>query len=889
MRSTAKTHALRLPKFNKQLTIGPRGARLVGATAALAAMLAAPWAAAQEAEQGGVLEEIIVTGTKRAASQQDTPIAISTLTANDIARTYGNDIRAVGDLSPNVNLTLQTGFNALAGGIRGTGTISILTTQDPSVGILIDEFALNHVQTQFVELFDLEQVEIYRGPQGTLFGKNSTGGTIAVTSKRPNLDEMGATVQVSYGGYDGGSDNLKAQVGIDIPIIEGQLGFRFAGSLTDEQGFYTNDKDTATFPNSPLYVGAGITPDLLPPELGLVTTGAGERLSGKDVLAAKSKLLWQPNDRYEAYFIWEIVRDDSDSPASINETPAGEGFLLELLGFPGIHAAGHDDPFSTGVTQQGNGINIRDGHRVDVDGYYLTQSMAFDNFTLKSISGLRKQEETLPSTYTGEAFLSLFDATRNLEREQIQQEVRLVTEFDGPMNFVAGGIYISDELDFRAYSTVGLSSLFPLAFLPPFTAPFFDERGYVNMDLRGITGNPNHGIVKQDRKSWALYADGTYMLNEQFSITAGVRYTKDKKDFYKPTGGGGPCNQYTELRDAQPADPSKPFDLQTNCIDALSATVSRAGLEGSQIDQRNQVLPDSAYSFIADSSETWSEATWRIVLDYKPSDNQLWYGSVATGFLAGGFSETCSQEPTCIAYNPEKNINYEVGFKTDLLDSRLRLNVAAFYTDFEDLQRNQVFRFTDPISGVEGQETITLNAGESNAKGVEVETTWLVTDRLQLKGSLGFLDASYDEFEFEGLDLSGLDVPFASKWQLGGQAIYDQDLANGGNITYNLQLHYQSDAEMSPFDPNAATGENPKFGSTPLARHPTYSQLEARTLLDANITYTTADARWYVTLFGKNLLNEEYRVSANSVGGLWNFSQYGPPLQWGVEFGADFR
>ena len=101
------------------------------------------------------LEEIIVTGTKRAASQQDTPIAISTLTADAIAQTRGNDIRAVGDLSPNVNLTLQTGFNAVAGGIRGTGTISILTTQDPSVGILVDEFALNHVQTQFVELFDL--------------------------------------------------------------------------------------------------------------------------------------------------------------------------------------------------------------------------------------------------------------------------------------------------------------------------------------------------------------------------------------------------------------------------------------------------------------------------------------------------------------------------------------------------------------------------------------------------------------------------------------------------------------------------------------------------------------------------------------------------------------
>ena len=853
--------------------------------------MAGTQATAAEDTQAGVLEEIIVTGTKRDASQQDTPIAISTITANDIARTFGNDIRAVGDLSPNVNLTLQTGFNALAGGIRGTGTISILTTQDPSVGILIDEFALNHVQTQFVELFDLQQVEIYRGPQGTLFGKNSTGGTIAITSRRPDLDQMGGTATVSFGGYDGGSDNYKAQVGLDIPIVEGRLGFRFAGSLTDEQGYYTNDKDTATFPNSPLHAATGITPDMLPPELSLVTTGAGERLGGKDVIAAKSKLLWQPDDRYEAYFIWEIVRDDSDSPANINETPAGEGFLFDLLGFPGIHAAGHENPFSTGMTQQGNGINIRDGHRVDVDGYYLTQSLGFDQFSVKSITGLRKQEETLPSTYTGEAFLSLFDATRNLEREQLQQEVRLITELDGPLNFVAGGIYISDELDFRAYSTVGLSSILqpPLNTLLGVAPLPLDSRGYVDFDLRGITGNPNHGIVKQDRKSWAVYTDGTFTVNDRFSVTAGVRYTKDKKDFYKPTGGGGPCNQYTELRDAQPRDPSKPLDLQTNCIDALSATVSRAGLEGSQIDQRDQVLPDSAYRFIADSTETWSETTWRIVVDYKPVDTQLWYASVATGFLAGGFSETCSQEPTCIAYNPEKNINYEVGFKADLLDSRLRFNVAAFYTDFEDLQRNQVFRFIDPVSGVEGQETITLNAGESNAKGVELETTWLVTDQFQLKGSVGFLDASYDEFEFEGLDLTSLDIPFASKWQIGGQAILDQPLSGGGGITFSASFHYQSEAEMSPFDPNAAQGTNPGFGSTPLARHPTYTQLDERTLLDASITYNNPTERWHVTLFGKNLLNEEYRVSANSVGGLWNFSQYGAPLQWGVEMGMSFE
>jgi iron complex outermembrane recepter protein len=825
------------------------------------------FAASVESQNHRILEEVIVTGTKRSVAQQDTPISISTLTANDIAKTFGNDIRAVGDLSPNVNLTLQTGFNALAGGIRGTGSISILTTQDPSVGILIDEFALSHVQTQFVELFDLEQVEIYRGPQGTLFGKNSTGGVIAITSKRPDLNEFGGQVKALTSTYGTDKDNLKIQIGVDVPLIPGKLGFRFAGSQTTEDGYYTNDKDTATFPNSPLYGAFGITPDMLPPELSTVTRGSGETISGKDVFAAKSKLLWQPNDRYEAYFIWEVVRDRSDSPAAINETPGGEGFLLELLGFPGIHAANHSDPFSTGITNQGNGINILDGHQVDVDGYYLNQSLAFENFTIKSITGYREQQETLPSTYTGEAFLSLFDATRNLEREQFQQEIRLVSNLDGPFNYVVGGIYISDELDFRSYATVGLSALFPSVLGG---GEFFDDRGFVNMDLRGITGDPGSGQVKQERDSLAFYADGTYAVNDEWSVTAGFRNTKDEKSFYHPIGNGAPCNQFTEARDAIVA-------ADGSCVDSRSTVVSRAGLEGSQINQRSAALPPSQYKTVADAKEEWSETTWRLVADYKPNADHLWYASIATGFLSGGFSETCSQPVTCIAYNPETNTNFEVGFKGDLMDGVLRFNASVFFTDFEDLQRNQVFRFIDPLTGTEGQETITLNAGKSTAQGFEIETTWLATDNLTIKGSLGYLDAEYDEFSFEGLDLSSLDIPFASEVQAGVQATYIQDLSSGASLTYWLSAHYQSEAEMSPFDPNAAARGT--------ARHPTYSQMESRTLLDFNVTYTSADDRYYATLFGKNLLDEEYRVSANSVGGLWNFTQYGAPLLWGFEFG----
>ena len=218
-------------------------------------------------------------------------------------------------------------------------------------------------------------------------------------------------------------------------------------------------------------------------------------------------------------------------------------------------------------------------------------------------------------------------------------------------------------------------------------------------------------------------------------------------------------------------------DAAGNCIDIRSTSISRAGLEGSQIDPRKSPIPESAYAFVADRTEDWSETTWRVVLDYKTESDHLLYASVATGFLSGGFSETCSQAATCIPYNPETNINYEGGFKGDLFDGVLRFNASVFYTDYEDLQRNQVFRFIDPLSGTEGQETITLNAGESNSTGLEIEATWLATENLTIRGSLGYLDASYDEFEFEGVDLSSLDIPFASEVQVGVQGTYVQPLS----------------------------------------------------------------------------------------------------------------
>lgn len=476
------------------------------------------------------IDEIVVTGTMRDQSAQDVPIAVTAISGEQLQQTFRNDILAVAEITPGVSMGQQSGFRAIAGGIRGTGQNSILVTQDSSVVVLVDDFALSNVQAQFVEMFDVEQVEVYRGPQGTLFGKSATGGAIVIRTKRPDLMERYAEVETQFGMFEGGSVNssiFKARAAINVPLIENELSVRLTGIYDRDSGFYRNDKDTATFPDSvPIFndLAAALgrpMRDLFPPELSLANRGSGEKLNGTDILAGTAKVLWQPTESYEAFFKWEVLRDRSGNIPGVNETPEGEGFLLPLLGFPGIQEAGHDDVFSTGVTNQcaeGNpkGLCLTAGQRVEVDGFHLHQRFDTENLTFRLLTGYREQREILPNTYVGEAFQSLFDASRNTKKDSLQLEFRVSSSFDGPFNFVAGASYIEEETDMQAYATVGLLSL--VTFLPsedpdnanPLIAGgTLDSRGFLNLNLDFINDPALTGAV-QDRESYAFYFDGSY-------------------------------------------------------------------------------------------------------------------------------------------------------------------------------------------------------------------------------------------------------------------------------------------------------------------------------------------------------------------------------------------
>ena len=785
------------------------------------------------------IEEIIVTGTKRDIGQQDAAIAVSAITEQAFANQNANDPRAIASLVPNVTLTLQPAFNAVAGGIRGTGSISILVTEDPSVAFLVDDFGLNHVQSQFIEMFDIEQIEVYRGPQGTLFGKNATGGVISVTTKKPVLDEWSGEFSAMAGQYDWNEGSInKFKLALNAPIIEGKVAMRVAAIWDKSQGFYTNSKPAGDFPGPIVLNPTAAWPD---DGTSLSNVGDGGDLGGKDVLAAKVKFLFEPNASYSGHLIFEVSKDDSGAPPTVNETECPGGQLFCLLGFPGIQTPSPNwggetwnNPYATGESYHCNSvISICKGHRMDSKGIYFNQTFAIgDNYTLKSITGYRNHEERNASTYTGEAFASLYDASRNTERDQMQQEFRLTSEYDGPFNFTAGLSYAEDNLNFAAYAAVGLQW-------------FLGVPGWIHTDYSSTA-------THQNRTSKAYYFDFTYELNEAWRISAGIRETEDEKQFVRETG-----------------------TLGNNALGRPNNNISTGGYtrDDDVALYNTDWLSCDLRTICVDNKDDWSETTYRFVVDYTMNEDVMFYASLATGFMAGGYTETCSTTYSCAyPYDPETNTNIELGMKGDFMDGRLRLNIAIFNTEFEDLQRNQVL----PLPIPPYQETVKVNAGKSTNEGFELEFNYLATDNLRIDGNVAVMDHKYDIFVWDetpndGIDnptdFSGFGLPFSPElsWYL--SFTYDQELGDMGSITYNLNTYFQDEAETQP-------------------TNPIYSQLEERTIISANVTWRDAADQYYVKLWGQNLNDEMYRDGSNNVAGLWNFTLYGPPMSYGIEAGV---
>ncbi|MFD1961174.1 TonB-dependent receptor [Novosphingobium panipatense] len=304
-------------------------AGLAGTSAFAQATAPADAASQSSAQTSPGLAEIVVTATRRATDLQSTPVSVSAVDSTLIAQAAPRDLGDLAAFVPNFSAATIANFNAASFAMRGVGQTSIIVYFEPPVAVLVDDFVVPSVQTQLLDTFDIAQVEVLRGPQGTLFGKNTTGGVVTVRTKRPQLEYVGVDARAEFGDFG----QRKVQAAMNVPIGD-IAAVRIVGGYEKSDGYYKNGACYGPV--------AGFVPNKFQGAQGCL---GGETLGGKDVWQARAKLLVEPSPDFSALFQYEWIRDRSDSVPSVNENYLYTGtnpFLTDLLGLTDPDAQGTD-------------------------------------------------------------------------------------------------------------------------------------------------------------------------------------------------------------------------------------------------------------------------------------------------------------------------------------------------------------------------------------------------------------------------------------------------------------------------------------------------------------------------------------------------------------------
>jgi iron complex outermembrane receptor protein len=821
--------------FTRQLYSSSCAFALVAALASVSAHAqdgsteaVAPPPAAGQPNAG--LAEIVVTATRRDTDLQSTPVSVSAVDASLIAQAAPRDLGDIAAFVPNFSAATIANFNAASFAMRGVGQTSIIVYFEPPVAVLVDDFVVPSVQTQLLDTFDVAQVEVLRGPQGTLFGKNTTGGVVTVRTKRPKLGYIGVDGRTEIGDF--GENKFQAAVNVPIGDI---AALRLVGGYEKSDGFYRNGACYGPV--------RGFVPNKFEGSTGCL---GGERLGGKDVLQARAKLLIEPSSDFSALFQYEWIRDTSDSVPSVNENYLYKGnnpFVSDQLGLTDPNAQNIDPLKRAGYTGRNDGLLFMDkGQRISVDGLYANLDYHSDLGTITSVTGYRNQRSRIPNSYAGVTargsdgdLLSFFDATRDDNRKTWQQELRFSSDFQGPFNFVAGGFYQRDKIDFCVSQLLGFLDLTsgPLPF--------------------GEWNNTPYLLCNaQKAKSRALFVEGTLKLGEKLTIAAGGRYTWDDKTWmgrqqtFIPALNGG-------------------FDPTIRIDEALDASVHK-------------------YPFgVVTVKDKWREPTYRASISYQAADHVFLFGGYSHGYKGGGFNDQIGGfgafgtdldafRAAARATDPETADSFEAGVKSQFLDNRVRLNVTGFYVKYKDLQKQ--LNVPIQVNGQPNQVTIFVNAASATVKGIEGELSATPVEGLTLRGVLGYQDAKYNSYTAEnaGYDLASAPLDRAPKWQWTLDGVYSVPIGDQYKVTLNGNVAY--------------TGRNLNTQAIDDPLGNTF--LNARTLVNGSITLAQADDKYYVRVIGKNLTDKRFRIASQNVAGLWLNSQFGAPRYFGVELGVSF-
>lgn len=720
-----------------------------------------------------VLEEIIVTARKRDERLQETPVSVTAFTAEKIKNAGIEHARDYLGLTPNVHIADTQDPSLVAIQVRGIGQIR---NGEAPVAIVEDGIIMPSALSIDQDLIDLEQIEVLRGPQGALYGRNAIGGAINITTKAPTNEFEGRLVAGA------GNGDLRRFIGfVSGPLVEDKLFFRLAGSHKESDGLIFNP-----------------------------TEGANVDFINEQTVRAR--LQWLVNDKFSI-----------DGRFAYNQNNGGSGaFALASVanGQPGAtQITTIDQQANTIVSPRGNllGNTDKDSYdyaiRADLEtsvGLLTSISAYSDLHQIAVFPGPDYSDNTQCTTFTVPFFThqdcpanadgtpgipSYFGDTQfwhnyqEYELRTFSQELRFTSPSDKRIRYIIGAYFLSTSRDLDTVNNFDVGSgIVPKIILDP-TVPNRTRNYFSELNENDAT---------------AFFAQVNFDLSDALELSLSGRYDKDKRSQFDP--------RPHDPRDPQVTDPMDP-DFQHFREDGT----------------RKEIPSDTPRS----RSVTFDSFQPKVTLNYQASDDVSFYGTYAEGFRSGGFNAPGAGAIDGVddIYGSEKSQNFELGFKSQWLSRRLTLNGAIFTTDVDNLQ---VFNFH---SGA-GLQVVTI-LDEVEIRGGELELNFLATPNFELYAGVGVADTEIIASTTTPAAI-GNEVPYNTKLSANMGAQYSVELSSMVSGIFRIDFEHKGD---TPFH------EGGHFSGIPVR--------DALTLLNARVSIVVND-EWRVTLWGRNLTDEEY-------------------------------
>ena len=705
-------------------------------------------------DQAG-LSVIMVTAQRREESLQDVAIPVTAITGDELLSRGVTDTADLSKLVPALQVQ-PTGGSGFSLYLRGVGSLSGNAFAENAVAFSFNDVYIGRPTSTSGTFYDLERVEVLKGPQGTLYGRNATGGAVHVIPRRPRLGEFGGEVNLQYGIYD----HFLASGAVNVPLGE-SAAIRAAGQIVSRSGYLSDG-------TSDEKGQAGRLSLLFEPTNSLSVAIVGDYYS-QDGRGAGSGVIPSESGRYTAPPLDDRVGGSDPRAVAVAAAVAA--------GLPAPPFCGGFGGFVT----SGCVLVPRNDSFVDGEYWGISAEVELDlEFaTLTAIPGYRKSSTDFINYLPG----FLLDVTD--EAEQWSFETRLASSTDGPFQYVLGAFYFKEEQD--AVNFFAQGRLATTLFTPHL-----------------------------ETESFAVFGQATYSLTDAFRVIAGGRWTTENKTQQTSLGNGTPFMP----------DPFNP-PLQSTFTGELDV----------------------------------DKFTWKAGVEYDAGPDSLFYANVATGFKSGGFYVAAPPNNT---FDPETLTAYTIGAKNRFFSNRLQFNVEAFYWAYKDQQVTFVGA-AQTAAGTFSSSGVTLNAGQAEMYGVEVEALFALTDNDLLSLNVQRLETEYKEFLVPLFSPTPAPppttCPFAGVRPVPGGTFYDTDCSGrptlnspdwSANLGYERTFEFQNGVDLVVGA--RTTIESGRFLDitfAPEARQDSYM------MSDAFVTVEGIDDAWALTAFVNNIEDEE--------------------------------